>query len=61
MWEAVWMKNCLLSHLGHSRRLSYTSTLTESLLGLDPLGSLGQMPFGRDSPFLRMSVSHFHP
>ena len=37
------------------------SKLTESSIGLDSLGSLRRMPYGRDSPFLRMSVPHFCP
>ena len=60
-WEAVWTKNRLLPYLGHLGRFSHVLMLTESSLELDPLGSLGQMPYGGDSPFLRMSVSRFHP
>ena len=59
--EVMGMKNRLLPHLGRSGRFSLTRMLTDSSLGSDPLGSLGRMPYGRDSPSLPMSECPFQP
>ena len=61
MWEAIWVKNSLLPHLGHLGRFSRALMLTDSSLGLDPLGSLGRMPSRIDSPFLRVFAPRFRP
>ena len=59
--EAVGMKNCLLHHMGRLGRFALTRMQTESSLGSDPLGSVGRMPSGRDSPSLPMFGCPFQP
>ena len=53
--EAVGMKNCRLG------RFALTRMQTESSLGSNPLGSVGWMPYGRDSPSLPMFGCPFQP
>ena len=61
MLEAVGMKNRLLHLMGRLGRFALTRMQTESLLGSDPLGNVGRMPFGRDSLSLPMSGCPFQP
>ena len=61
MLEVMGTKNRLLPHLGRLETFSLARTLTESSPGSDPLGSLGRMLSGRDSPSLPMSECPFQP
>ena len=59
--EALGTKNRLLPHLGSLGMFTLVRMLIESSPGLDPLGSLGQMPYGRDYPSLPRFGRPFPP